>query len=358
MRTTTTVNGQASRRAQRLRAERLCLRSRWRLMLCACALRTASTLLLPRAGGDAWWITALCLAPGVALYSLCRLALRLSGRETLGEAAKALLGRGGWRGLRLVLQAALAVEAVSAMTALVTFFTQGVGAAGTQWSMALITAGLMALCLQGDGLARGIRLLRWLLLAALMVWALSGLGHVRIRSGVTFADGDASACTAALRQGLGMGWLMILPLTCPPPGRRGRLRQALPPVVLCVGCVLLVCLMLPPAILRQTEGMAQAMLLTVAFRPGVLQLAGVCLWTATLFLHMAGAVQCLTELSGQGCGAWSMALGGAAALTQLLPVAPLWAWLTAAQPWQLLPLALSAGLVIPAAWRRMRRRRA
>lgn len=353
MRTTTCVHSPQERLRQRERAERICLRSRWRLMLCASALRTAATLLLPAAGAAAWWMTALCLAPGYVLYGLACLALRLSGKATLQE----MLPRWAWAILRGMALLALAAEGVAGMTALITFFTQGVGTAGTQWTMALLTAGLLILCLRGDGLARGIRLMRWVLLGALALWAWGGAAHADVMLAYPLGGTGMQALRGAFLRGSGCGWGMLLPLLQPAPTEGRRLHEPLAPALLCVGCAALCCLTVPQEVWTQSASLAESMLLTVGFRPGALRLIGVCLWTVALFLQLAGVVEWAAELLHRPAGRLPVGLAFALALTQLLPVQALWDAVGAIQPWLLTPLGLAAVCVLPALIHRMRRNR-
>ena len=167
MRTFSRVHTPEERLAQRRTAQLCAWRSLWRVAACASILRTAVTRLLPLCGAAAWWMTAACLAPGLVCYGLCCLALRLTRTQSLPECARLLLGRAGETVLLLLCGAAVAMDGVSSMTALVTLFTQGIGARGTQLTMAVLTGLLLLPCLQRDGLIFGVRFLSRLMLALL-----------------------------------------------------------------------------------------------------------------------------------------------------------------------------------------------
>ena len=167
MRTTTNVHTQQQRIAQRENARRLTLQSQWRLILCVSILRTAVTQVLPLCGAAGWWVTLICLAPALLLYALGRLALRKAGASTLTECVRRLPG--GCVLLHGMIVLALLVEGGANMTALITLFTHGIGARGTQTTLAAVALGMLILCLKGEGVQRGIYLIRWPTLALLLL---------------------------------------------------------------------------------------------------------------------------------------------------------------------------------------------
>ena len=145
MRTISRVHTPEKRRAQRQAAQERAWRSLWRAAACASILRTAVTRLLPLCGAAAWWMAAACLVPGLLCYGLCCLAMRWTRTSTLPECARALLGRAGEAALCLMCSLAAAADGAASMTALVTLFTQGIGARGTQLTMAVLTGLLLLL---------------------------------------------------------------------------------------------------------------------------------------------------------------------------------------------------------------------
>ena len=350
MRTISKVHTPEERLAQRQAAQLRAWRSLWRTVACASVLRTAVTKLLPLCGAAAWWMTAACLAPGLVCYGLCCLALRLTHTRTLPECARMLLGRAGETALSLLCGAVVAVDGVSSMTALVTLFTQGIGARGTQLTMAVLTGLLLLPCLQRDGLTFGVRFLSRLMLALLGMAAVNLLLMAQVDG--LFPWQGSGALSAEARQGAGMGWVFLLPLMRPAPSVRARLTDPAAPLLICVGCMLLLNLALPHELLTSHAGLADSMLLTVSFLAPMLDLTTVCLWMLGLFLHAAFAARQGADFLLQPWGRESAflpyALTGLLALSQAWRVGETWRLLGLFSPWMLVPLALSAA-VLPAA---------
>lgn len=360
MRTISKVHTPEERLAQRRTAQICAWRSLWRAVACASVLRTAVTKLLPLCGAAAWWMTAACLAPGLVCYGLCCLALRMTRTQSLPECARLLLGRAGETALSLLCGAVIAVDGVSSMTALVTLFTQGIGARGTQLTMAVLTGLLLLPCLQRDGLTFGVRFLSRLMLALLGMAAVNLL--LMARTDGVFPWQGSGALDAAAWHGAGMGWVFLLPLMRPAPSERARLIDPVAPLLMCVGCILLLNLVLPHELLTSHAGLADSMLLTVNFLAPMLDLTTVCLWMLGLFLHAAFAARqgadFLLQPWGRETAFLPYALTVLLVLSQAWRVGETWRLLGQLSPWLLVPLALSAAVLPTAgAIRCLRRKR-
>lgn len=335
MRTTTNVNTPAQRAAMCQLGERRAVRSQWRLILCVSILRTALTRVLPLCGAAGWWVTLICLAPALGLYGIGRLAL------SKGKALSAGTFLHGMAALAMLL------EALASMTALITLFTQGIGAQGTQQTLAAATAGLMLFCLHEKGLPRGVFFLRWPLLVLLAV-GLSGLvGMARLDNLWPWQGGGTADLRAGVLAGLGMGWPLMLALMEEPVRGKGLL-EPVPPVILCVCCVLCVSLALPHELLTRHTALADSLLVTVAYQPAWIRLAVICLWLAALFL----AIACLVRRSASSVEQllrrkvrWLPGLlAGCVAAFQWIRSEALWQGLSVCMPWLLGALGIAAVL--------------
>ena len=210
MRTTTLVHSPEERLRLRLMGDRRARMHQVQLWCAVSLLRTAITVVLPLCGSAGWWLAPVCLLPGLVMYGLACLALRRTGAATLTEAARCLLGRVGAILLSMLLALLFLMDGAASMTALVTGFTEGIGTEGTQITMALLTLLVMLFCLHRDGLAWGIHLMRWPMLALA-----AGAGAVMLT--MARADGlhpvlglGGGALTAAIRAGIAMGWPPVL----------------------------------------------------------------------------------------------------------------------------------------------------
>ena len=336
--------------AQRLEMRRLgdacALRTRWRLLACVSMLRTGATGLIPSAGAAAWWTLAVSLLPGMGLYLLCRLGMKRSGAATLPECIRIRWGKTGVALYGVAMALALVWEGVSSLTALSTLFTEGVGARGTQFTMALAAAGML-LCCDDTGLARGTYSLRIPLGAALLA-ALGGLLAL-LRPDHLF-PWQGEGLRAVQRAGvyaMGSGWVFITPLMTEPAGRR-RAWEPLPPAAVCVACILCLNLAIPHESLVRQASLAESLLLTVTFQGAMTRLVCICLWTVGLFLCVgicsSMASQCILLSSGRR---WKPLPGvitlGLAAM-MLLDGHALWQWLGQNSPWLLAVPGMASGL--------------
>ncbi|MBQ2953183.1 MAG: hypothetical protein IJE07_06460 [Clostridia bacterium] len=295
------------------------------LLYGASLLLTGLTRLLPLAGCAAWWTLLLMLLPGLAAYGLARLAMRLLGASTLPEMARSLLGRVGGVALTGLLGALLLLEAARSVDALVTLFTDGVGSRGTPLTLALVTCGALGLCLWRGGLARGVQLLRWPMLAGCAVAAAALMPLWRADHLFPLQGGGMPGVMAALRAGAPLTWPLLTLLTIPADPARGRLHlRWVPPLVGAAGALLILCLTVPQEILTTPATLAQQLTLPWRYAPPAARLLMLCLLLTALFLAIAAAVELATA---QLCAPWGRrpawlpgALLLALALTQAVEV--------------------------------------
>lgn len=334
MRTVSRVHTPEERAEMRRMGEMRCLRSQWRLLTCVSILRTAVTRVLPLCGAAGWWVVLLCLAPQVGLYALGRWGLKRSGKACLQGSRLACLAAG----------ACLLVESISCMTALVTLFTEGVGTPGTAFTLALVAAGMALFAMNREGLARGVYLVRWLLLAAVALVLAGYAAKARVDHLFPLLGGGWTDVRRALAAGAGMGWPMLLGLMEMPIRRT----DVLPPVALGLAGPVCLCLCIPHEVIITHQTLGDTLVQTVAHLSPFGRLVGICLWMSGLFLSIAsgcslGAAHCLAPWGRElPWLAGVLALGMAA--VQLVDTRTLWQALALAEPWLLLGLALCAAL--------------
>lgn len=353
MRTITQVHNAEERAEMRVKGDRRARVCQVSLLCVMSILRVGLTEIVPLCGSAAWWVLALCLLPAAALYGLACLAMRRTGAETLTEAARALLGTAGVWALSLVWGVLLLLDGAASMTALVTSFTEGIGTQGTQVTMAAVTLLALLFCLHRDGLAWGIYFMRLALLAIAAGVAAGMIGlaapdHLHPMLG----QGRASIL-AAVRVSASVGWpLLLLADTAPPtPRRAGRI---LPPMLLTVGAVLLVCLTFPCEILIRESTLAGRLLQPSLYLPQALRTLTHSLMMLLFFLSIATASQLAANrfLTPKGRELPWLA-GVAAALiagTQLAPIRALWQALTLGLTW--LPTLLVIMILLLNVWRK------
>ena len=247
----------------------------------------------------------------------------------------------------LMCSLAAAADGAASMTALVTLFTQGIGARGTQLTMAVLTGLLLLPCLQRDGLTYGVRFLSRLMLALLALAAVSLLQLARA-DGLFPWQGNGGLHAGAW-QGVGMGWVFLLPLMRPTVSRRARVTDPVAPVLLCVGMVLLLNLALPHELWTAHTALADSMLLTVRFLSPMADLTTVCLWMLGLFLQVAFAARqgadYLLKPWGREMKYLPHVLAALMVSSQAWRVERVWQALGALAPWLLLPLGLCAAVL-------------
>lgn len=350
------MNRQLQARAQGEKRARLVLVQ----LLCGVSIwRTALTRLIPLCGAAAWWTALACLLPGFGSALLLRLAMSLTRSATLTEAARACLGRIGAALVSWTLAALLLVEGLSAMTALVTLFTEGVGARGTQFTMALLTGAILLFSLHREGLPRAAYLLRWGLACAALILAVFHAGEAQPDHLFPVFGGGRNTVYGAIQTSISLAWPVVLLLTVPSAGQRGRLSAGVLPAVLAVGAILLTTLTIPHELLLQATGLAETLLLPVRFALNALRVLNIALLTVTLFLSIGGCVRLAAEQICQPLKvgfAWlPYVLVGALCLSQATDVSALWRLLAKVEPWLIAPLLLIGSVCfIVAVFRRKR----
>lgn len=334
MKTISRVHSPEERAEMRQLGEHQALRSQWRLVACVSILRTAVTRVLPVAGAAGWWITLVCLIPGLLLYALGYWALQR--------------GRSFRKVVHLLAAVALLVDGASTLTALVTLFTQGLGAAGTQFTLALVAGAMLLFAAKREGLARGICFLRVPILLLLAVVCMAYVSEARLDHLFPVLGDGVSSVWAAFWTGVGMGWPFLLPLLEAPVQRRGY-TEPLPVVLLCVGVLLALSLWIPHEQLTLRYALGDCLVQTVQLG-SLFRLIAICLWMGTLFLSLGSACGIAAEYALVPWGRKLTWLPACLVLlltfTQVLPVRELWRILGMAEPWLLAFLAAGVMLTI------------
>ena len=315
-----------------------------RQLLCAVFIwRAAMTRILPLCGNASWWVCLVCLLPGILTAVGFRIAMALTGASTVMEAVRNVLGRVGAALFSWVLAALLLVEAASTLTALLTVFTQGVGTKGTQFTLALLTGVVLLFCLHREGLPRGIYLLRWVMIALLLLLAGYALGDAQVDNIFPLSGDDSLSLAAAWKAGMSLSWPVILILTVPCEQKRGFPCIGVVPIAIAVGMLLLTVLTIPQEMFQAQTGMADLLLLPIRYMPNALRVTGLCLLMLSFFMSVGASVQLATTcvLAPVRCsvGWLPYAVLGILVSSQALDIPQLWALLGMVEPWLLLPLA-------------------
>lgn len=347
------VTDEAQRLRVRLQGETRARRALAQLVSAVAILRTGLTAITPLAGGAAWWVTLLCLLPGIAVYAALALLMARRRVSCLQSLIGACLGRRMCGAIAVLGGVLLTLEAVTTLTALIALFTRGIGTRGTQLTLALLTGGALLLSLHREGLPRAVYLLRrGLALAALLAGVLC-LRGLRADALFPLTGGGMPSLRAAFTAGWGLGWPLLLLLTVPEDGPRARL-SAMTRVLLAVLCgMLLLCLSAPHELLTRFTTLADCLLLPAYFASPAVRMLTRCLLMLAFFLAIAGSVQLAAEgflsptPSRSGAKAPMYLLAGAIVATQALDAGWLWQGLTAVQRWLLLPgAAVAVGCVV------------
>ncbi len=334
---------------------------RW---LCIASIaRTALTQVLPLAGSAAWWLLPALALPGVAVALLLRLLMAITcavsrvpvglrpPAATVTEALRAVLGPFGAWSISLIFAALLLVEGATGMTALITLFTQGIGTRGTQFTLALLTLGVMAFCLHPRALPRSAVLLFWPVLIAAVTVAAFTLPDARLDH--LYPIAGTQSLSAAIRAGFHLAWPVSLLLTAP---RCGRFSAALAILILGLAAPLLCVLILPDEVLTAFTQPAALLLLPGRFALPAVRTLWQCLLMLMMFLSVAASAQLAASqalaaehlcASASRSAAWlPLAFAAAFALLQALDPSKVWQICNALQRWSLIPLGLIALLGI------------
>ncbi len=342
----------------RLRGEHRTDRTLFQLLCALIIWYRSMTALLPRCGSAAWWGTVIALLPGICTALLFRCCMRLTHTGTLPEAMRACLGAFGLWALAIVLGLTLLLEGTSLMTALMTVFTEGIGTRGTRLTLAVLTGAILLGSLHREGLARGIHLLRYAMLAALALTVLCLLQDAHIDALYPPLGAGTAAISAALRAESGIGWAFTLVLLLPYEEGQNRFRAGIAPV--CIVVLLLLCTQftLPDEVLRTHPSLAETLLLPLRFAPNALRVLGCCLLMLVFFLGVGASAQKAASVLCMPCSQpprWlPYAITGAFILSQAIRSSTLWDFLRRWQGWTLLPLLLLALISLPIALFRRR----
>lgn len=325
--------------------ERCALRTQVRLLACVSILRTVVTRILPLCGSAGWWLAAVCMVPALCVYALCRWAMYRTHTNVLTDCVRTLLGSWGAGVLSILLAVMLLWDGASSMTVLITMFTEGIGSEGTQTTMAVLTAAALLMCLNREGLARGVYFLRWPILAVL---AIAGINLLSLGSWdhlfPWMGSGEASI-GAALRAGMSLGWPLILLLMMEPviPGQ-SRLLDGLLPAGLCAMVCLSIVWAVPCELLISHPALADSLLLPVVFLSPLVKIMVYSLWMLVLFLQIGSAARISADYilapSGRELRWLAGVLAIALAATQITNIGSLWRILGLVEPWFIAPLVL------------------
>lgn len=338
-------------RYAREKGERQAALSMRQLLCVVFVWRAAMTRILPLCGPSAWWLSLACLLPGILVAVGFRAVMALTGASTVTEAVRAALGPIGVAVFSWILSLLLLVEAASTLTALLKVFTQGVGTRGTQFTLALLTGAVLLFCLHREGLPRAVYLIRWVMIALLVVLAGYAFAHVQLDNLFPLYSEDKETMVSSFRTGLSIAWPVVLMLTVPSDKKRGFQGSAVAPLALAMGLLLLTVLMLPQKLFLPETGLADLLLMPIRYMPNVLRIAGLCLLMLSFFLSMAASAQLATIhlLAPVGCTvAWlPYAVLAGLVVTQAMDIPQLLALLGAVEPWLLLPLAGVLVIALP-----------
>lgn len=265
------------------------------LLTAAAIWRTSVWSLAPGSGSACWWIIPLCAVPGVLMALAASSALKCSGVQTLPEAFRKMLGRRGASLWKATLALLLLAEALMMMTALITFFTRGIGTQGTPLTLALLSGGVLIACMHRDGLPRGIFLVRWVLVGAGLIAAVDALLMARWDHIFPIGGEGAEVNMSALLSGSGMAW----PLTLFHQEQRRHLTKSALPLTLAAGVVFPVALLLmfPHEWLLNLQNAPEKFTAIIRhLHPGVHTLCQ-CLWMLMLFLGCGVSLHHVSELA-------------------------------------------------------------
>ena len=281
--------------------------------------RIGLTQLLPLCGSAAWWLSAACMLPGLCVYGAFRLLLRRTHTRTLP----------------------LLLDGIASLTALITFFTEGIGARGSQFTLTLLTAAVMLIALNRDGLPRGVYLLRHVLLVAAAIIAINALLDAHPDGIVPLLGEGVPPLLSGIRSAWGMSWMLLLLLEFPAEEGTRRTPVMFVALLPCPVILLLLSLAIPPELTVPGRSLASRLALPTLFLQPAVRTLAQCLLMMTLFLSIAGSAQLAARFLTSSCQKpkkWvPYALIGLLTLTQLFDISRLWRVLTAFTAWSLAP---------------------
>lgn len=227
--------------------------------------RIGLTQLLPLCGSAAWWLSAACMLPGLCVYGALRLLLRRTHTRTLTDCARKLLGNFGIILIMLTLTLPLLLDGIASLTALITFFTEGIGARGSQFTLTLLTASVMLIALNRDGLPRGVYLLRHVLLVAAAIIAINALLDAHPDGIVPLLGEGVPPLLSGIRSAWGMSWVLLLLLEFPAEEGTRRTPAMLAGLLPCPVILLLLSLAIPPELTVPGRSLASRLALPTLF---------------------------------------------------------------------------------------------
>lgn len=306
--------------------------------------RIGLTQLLPLCGSAAWWLSAACMLPGLCVYGALRLLLRRTHTRTLTDCARKLLGNFGGILIMLTLTLPLLLDGIASLTALITFFTEGIGARGSQFTLTLLTAAVMLIALNRNGLPRGVYLLRHVLLVAAGIIAINALLDAHPDGIVPLLGEGVPPLLSGIRSAWGMSWVLLLLLEFPAEEGTRRTPAMFVALLPCPVILLLLSLSIPPELTVPGRSLASRLALPTLFLQPAVRTLAQCLLMMTLFLSIAGSAQLAARFLTSSCQKpkkWvPYVLIGLLTLTQLLDISSLWRILTALTAWSLVPAFL------------------
>lgn len=278
--------------------------------------RVGLTQLLPLCGSAAWWLSAACMLPGLCVYGALRLLLRRTHTRTLTDCARKLLGNFGIIMVMLTLTLPLLLDGIVSLTALITFFTEGIG-------------------------ARGVYLLRHVLLVAAAIIAINALLDAHPDGIVPLLGEGVPPLLSGIRSAWGMSWVLLLLLEFPAEEGTRRTPAMFVALLPCPVILLLLSLAIPPELIVPGRSLASRLALPTLFLQPAVRTLAQCLLMMTLFLSIAGSAQLAARFLTSSCQKpkkWvPYALIGLLTLTQLFDISRLWRVLTALTAWSLVP---------------------
>ena len=280
-----------ARTARRESAERSARLSALRLVATASLLRAGASRLLPRTGAAGWWATLLCALPALAVYLLLWGGMHLAREKTLSAALRTRCGPWAEKLLGAVTALCLAAEGAASMTTLVTLLDEGVGIAVSPLLLAAGTAAVLCCCLGEGGLARGVQLLRWVMLAMLLWLLWEALPQHRADNLFPFLGRGAEETFRTALPCTGALWPVVLLLQVDAPDTRRHSRGWCGPL-LAPMFLLGVALVIPHEALTLRTGLAEGLLAPAHFLSAMGRTLLMCLWI------LVTALACVVCASG------------------------------------------------------------